>query len=109
MKNFCVVLVLLAFTGVALANDDPAPAPTSATHFALPDGFAGDLVATFAFGVVGIVLLVGGFWVFDKLLTGCDFIGEVAKGNVSAGIVSAGMILGLAYIVGKIASSIIGM
>lgn len=104
MLKFCAVLALFVFSGVALADD----VDTSATMLSLPDGFMGDLVATFAFGLVGVVLLVLGFWVFDKLLVGCDFIGEVAKGNVSAGIVSAAIILGLAYIMGRIAASIIG-
>lgn len=106
VKNFCVVLALLAFSGVALADD---VTPPQTTVFSLPDHFLGDLVAVLAFGLVGVLLLVLGFWVFDKLLTGCDFIGEVAKGNVSAGIVSAAMILGLSYIMGKIAASIIGL
>lgn len=105
-KNLCVVLALLAFSGMALADDTVTPASSSVS---LPDGFAGDLVATFAFGLIGIALLVLGFWVFDKLLTGCDFVAEIAKGNVSAGIVSSAIIVGLSYIVGKIASAIIGM
>ena len=103
MKIVYASLILLIFNGVLLADE------TGESVFTISEGLAFDLAATLAFGLIGVILLTCGFWIFDKILVGCDFIGEVAKGNIAAAIVSTGMILGLSYMIGKIVSAIIGI
>jgi uncharacterized membrane protein YjfL (UPF0719 family) len=51
------------------------------------------------FGLLGIVLVVFGFKVFDWLITKIDLEAEVAKGNLAAAVLSAAAILGISFIV----------
>ena len=51
------------------------------TH--LPDYFAVDLIVTFAFGLLAILLIIIGYVAFDKLTGKLDFNDLVAKGNIS--------------------------
>ena len=73
----------------------------------LPDYFAGDLVATFAFGILAILLIIFGYFIFDKLTPRLDFNDLVAKGNVSMGIVIGSFIIGLCYVIAHVVSSIL--
>jgi putative membrane protein len=74
----------------------------------LPDYFLGDLVATVAFGIVAILLIVFGYFAFDRLTPKLDFDDLLNKGNVALGIVIGSFILGLCYVVGKVVSAILG-
>ena len=76
-------------------------------QFHLPDYFASDLVATFAFGLLAILLIILGYVVFDKLTPRLDFNDLVAKGNVSMGIVIGSFIIGLCYVIAHVVSSIL--
>ena len=76
--------------------------------FHLPDYIAGDLVATVAFGVVALLLIVFGYIVFDKLTPKLDFSDLLNKGNVALAIVVSSFILGLCYVVGKVVAAILG-
>lgn len=51
------------------------------------------------FGILGIVLVVVGFKIFDLILTKVDLEQEVAKGNVAAAILASAAILGTTIIV----------
>jgi putative membrane protein len=73
----------------------------------LPDYFAGDLVATCAFGVLAILLIVLGYITFDKLTPRLDFNDLVAKGNLSMGIVIGSFILGLCYVIAHVVGAIL--
>ena len=110
MKNLFMSLVVLAtFSGVSLAEDtSPTTATQTGTVFSLPDGFLGDLLASFGFGLVAVLVVVLGFKLFDKLTPGCQFMPEVQKGNIAAAVVSSAVILGLCYAVAHIAPAIIG-
>ncbi len=77
-------------------------------QFHLPEYFAGDLVATVAFGIVAIFLIVLGYIVFDKLTPKLDFNDLLNKGNVALAIVMGSLILGLCYVIGRVVSSILG-
>ena len=77
-------------------------------QFHLPDYLLGDLVATVAFGVVAIFLVVLGYIVFDKLTPKLDFDDLLNKGNVALAIVVGSFILGLCYVVGRVVSAILG-
>ena len=77
-------------------------------QFHLPEFFFTDLVSTFAFGILAILLIIIGYTAFDKLTPKLDFNDLINKGNVSMGIVIAGFILGLCYVVGMVVSAILG-
>ena len=74
----------------------------------LPEYFAGDIVATVAFGIVAILLIVLGYVTFDKLTPKLDFNELLAKGNVAMGIVIGSFILGICFVVGRVVSAILG-
>jgi putative membrane protein len=76
------------------------------TH--LPDYLLTDLVATAAFGVVAILLIVLGYVTFDKLTPKLDFNEMLAKGNVALAIVVGSFIVGLCYVVGRVVAAILG-
>ena len=74
----------------------------------LPDYFAGDLVSTFAFGILAIVLIIFGYWTFDKFTPKLDFSDLIAKGNLSMGIVVGSFIIGLCYVIAHVVAAIVG-
>jgi len=76
------------------------------TH--LPDYFFVDLVVTFSFGLLAILLIIIGYVTFDKLTGKLDFNDLVAKGNVSMGIVIGSFILGLCYVIAHVVNAILG-
>ena len=76
--------------------------------FHLPEYFFGDLVATFAFGVLAILLIVLGYVTFDKLTPKLDFNDLINKGNMAMGVVVGAFILGMCYVVGRVVSAILG-
>jgi putative membrane protein len=77
-------------------------------EFHLPEYFLGDLVATCAFGVLAVLLIVFGYITFDKLTPKLDFNDLINKGNMAMGVVIAGFILGLCYVIGRVVSAILG-
>jgi putative membrane protein len=76
------------------------------TH--LPDYLLTDLLATVAFGVVAILLIVLGYKTFDKLTPKLDFSDLLNKGNTAMAIVVGSFILGLCYVIGRVVSAILG-
>jgi uncharacterized membrane protein YjfL (UPF0719 family) len=53
------------------------------------------------YAALGMLLMFGGFLLFDKLLPRVDFSAELAKGNVAVGIVIGALFFAIAYIVGR--------
>ena len=74
----------------------------------LPEYFFGDLVATVAFGIVAILLIILGYVAFDKLTPKLDFDDLLNKGNVALAVVIGSFMLGLCYVVGRVVSAILG-
>jgi putative membrane protein len=74
----------------------------------LPEYILGDLLATVAFGVVAILLIVFGYITFDKLTPKLDFSDLLNKGNVALAVVVGSFILGLCYVIGRVVSAILG-
>ena len=74
----------------------------------LPDYLLGDLLATVAFGVIAILLIVLGYVTFDKLTPKLDFSDLIAKGNVAMAIVVGSFILGLCHVIARVVSAILG-
>jgi putative membrane protein len=56
------------------------------------------MLAAAAFGVLGIVMLVAGFKIFESMTPKVDLEAELAKGNMAVGIVVAAMIIAMALI-----------
>jgi putative membrane protein len=74
----------------------------------LPEYIVGDLLATVAFGVIAIFLILLGYIVFDKLTPKLDFDDLLNKGNNALAIVVGSFIIGLCYVVGRVVSAILG-
>lgn len=53
------------------------------------------------FGLVGIIILVLGYKIFDALIP-ADFNEELQKGNIAVAIFAAGILIGLAIIVSQV-------
>ena len=77
-------------------------------QFHLPEYFFGDLVATVAFGIVAILLIIVGYVAFDKLTPKLDFDDLLNKGNLALAVVISSFILGLCYVVGRVVSAVLG-
>jgi len=77
-------------------------------QFNLPDYLLGDLLATVAFGIVAILLIIVGYITFDKLTPKLDFNELINKGNLAMAIVVGSFILGLCHVVARVVSAILG-
>jgi putative membrane protein len=74
----------------------------------LPNYFLVDIVATFAFGMLAILLIVIGYIVFDKLTPKLDFNDLLNKGNLAMAIVVGAFILGLCHVIARVLAAILG-
>ena len=61
----------------------------------------GNLGISFLFGLLGIIIMVIGYVIFDKVIP-ADFNKELEKGNTAVAIVVVGMLSGIALIVSKV-------
>jgi putative membrane protein len=57
-----------------------------------------NMIAAVAFGVIGIVILLLGFKVFEKMTPKLDIEDELRKGNMAVGVVVAAMLVAMALI-----------
>jgi len=56
------------------------------------------MVATLVYAVLGMIALVGGYWVVDKICP-TDIWNEVVKGNLPLSILSAAFVIALGLII----------
>lgn len=56
------------------------------------------------FGILGIILLIVGYCVFDKVLTKVDFNEELKNKNVAVAIVIAGFMIAIGIIISGVVS-----
>ncbi|MHC1684941.1 MAG: DUF350 domain-containing protein [Clostridiaceae bacterium] len=63
-----------------------------------------DLGLSFIFGLLGIIMMVLGYVIFDKVIP-ADFNKELEKDNKSVAIVVASVILGIAIIVSRVVAA----
>ena len=61
----------------------------------------GNLGISFLFGLLGIIIMVIGYVIFDKVIP-ADFNKELEKGNTAVAIVVVRMLIGIALIVSKV-------
>jgi len=57
------------------------------------------LANSLLFSIVGIVMILIAFKVFDRVITKIDIEGEIQKGNVAASILAAGFIIAIGVII----------
>ena len=108
MLNNILCFFHLADLDQTLANRKQLRTIATIMEFHLPEYFLGDLVATAAFGVAAILLIVFGYVTFDKLTPKLDFNDLIARGNLAMAVVVGSFILGLCYVVGRVVSAILG-
>lgn len=68
------------------------------------DGVLTNIGISIVFGFIGIVLLVFGYWFFDKVLTRLDFNQELKEKNVAMAIVIAGFMIAIGIIIAGVVS-----
>lgn len=55
-----------------------------------------------AFGIIGIILLLLGYFTFEFVTRRLNINDELQKGNMAVGVVVAGLLLGIAIIVASV-------
>jgi putative membrane protein len=69
----------------------------------LPEQLVGGTITAVVYGVIGILLVLGGFKVFDALTPKLDIQKELSENkNVAVAIVCSAVILGICYIVASV-------
>ncbi len=66
-------------------------------HF-LPENFWAGLVGSLVFGLLGMVLLLLGYWLFDLITPRIDVQKELKEKNLAVAVVIGALLLGIAYI-----------
>ncbi len=61
--------------------------------------FTGGLVASLVFGLIGLALLLVGYWLFDLITPRLDVQEQLTKGNTAVAIVIGALLWSIAYIV----------
>lgn len=111
MRTLALVCCLL-MAGAAFGADKgetlgETKTPVEKSMWSLPAHLGGDLLAAAAFGLLVILMVIGGYMLFDWA-SKVDFEAELAKGNIAVGIVVAATILGICYAVTHVVVAIIG-
>ena len=68
----------------------------------LPDNFWVGVIGSIIFGFLGLVLLLGGFKLFDWILPKVDFQAELKGNPVALAIVIAAFFLALSHIIASV-------
>ena len=68
------------------------------------NGVLANIGISIIFGFTGILLLVFGYWFFDKVLTKLDFNQELKEKNVAMAIVIAGFMIAIGIIIAGVVS-----
>ena len=100
-----VLAICIFSTNIAFADTEVKE--SAANNGGLPTHFWTDLVAAFAFGLVVILLVIIGYKTIDWALRGIHFDTELAKGNISVGIVVAAIIIGISHAVSSVVVAIL--
>lgn len=63
------------------------------------NSFKLDIMLSIVFGIIGIILLITGYVVFDKVLKKIDFDEELRNKNTAVAIVIAGFMIAIRIII----------
>lgn len=66
-------------------------------HF-FPENFWAGVVGSLVFGLLGMVLLLLGYWLFDLITPRLDVQKELKEKNLAVAVVIGALLLGIAYI-----------
>ena len=66
-------------------------------HF-LQENFWAGVVGSLVFGLLGMVLLLLGYWLFDLITPRIDVQKELKEKNLAVAVVIGALLLGIAYI-----------
>jgi putative membrane protein len=72
------------------------------TSTLLPEHFLGNVISATAFGLLGIVLLLLGYFLFDWITPRIDVQKELTEKNMAVATVVAALLIGIAYIVAHV-------
>jgi putative membrane protein len=72
--------------------------PLTLSIFGETGGMGEAALASLIFGLIGIILLLIGYFVFDLLVRRIDVQEQLQKGNMAVAIVMAALLLAIAYI-----------
>ncbi len=64
-----------------------------------------DALSSVLFGVIGIGLLLLGYWLFDMITPRLDVQKELCEKNVAVALVIAALLLGIAYMAAHVVSA----
>lgn len=67
-------------------------------EFSVADSFGAALSSSAVFGLIGLVLLILGYKVFDWLTPSLHFQDELKKGNLAVALVVSVLLASIAYI-----------
>lgn len=68
----------------------------------MPEHLWTNLLGAGIFGLVGIVLLLLGYWLFELITPKLNVQKELMEKNMAVGVVVAALLLGIAYIVAHV-------
>ena len=77
---------------------------TGQHHYTL-DMLGAAALAALIFGLIGIVMLLLGYWLFDLITPRIDVQKELNEKNLAVAIVVGALLLGIAYIVASVVSA----
>jgi putative membrane protein len=80
----------------------PSTLPQPVAFTLLPDHFWGNMVSAAAFGLLGIVLLLLGYWLFELITPSLNVQKELQEKNTAVAIVVGSLLVGIAYIVAHV-------
>jgi putative membrane protein len=63
-----------------------------------PEHFWSNVAASGIFGVLGIALLLFGYWMFDAITPRINVQKELCEKNIAVAMVVAALLLGIAYV-----------
>ncbi|WP_017414861.1 MULTISPECIES: DUF350 domain-containing protein [Clostridium] len=68
------------------------------------EGLLNGIVLSVVYGILGMVLLIGGYVLFDVILKSIDFNEELKNKNVAVAIVIAGFMIAIGIIIASVVS-----
>ena len=64
--------------------------------------FWGGILGSIVFGLIGMGLLLLGYWLFDKITPQVDFQKELREKNLAVAVVIAALLLGIALFISHV-------
>lgn len=68
------------------------------------EGLLNGIVLSVVYGILGMVLLIGGYVLFDVILKSIDFNEELKNKNVAVAIVISGFMIAIGIIIASVVS-----